>query len=33
MELVKVTKESLPEWSAKLQSWGFQVDPKYGAKK
>ena len=29
MELVKVTKESLPEWAAKLQTWGFQVDPKF----
>lgn len=26
MELVKVTKENLGEWSSKLETWGFEVD-------
>ncbi|AIE84383.1 substrate-binding domain-containing protein [Fimbriimonas ginsengisoli] len=29
MDLVKVTKETLPTWSKQLQDWGFKVDPKY----
>ena len=29
MELVKVSKETLGDWSAKLQTWGFEVDKKY----
>lgn len=29
MELVRVSKDNLADWAAKLQTWGFEVDPKY----
>lgn len=34
MDLIRVTKETLPEWAKQLQDWGFtDVDPKYLAPK
>ena len=33
MDLIRVSKENLGEWSGQLQKWGFQVDPKYLAVK